>query len=88
MYNKVYEDFICAVDAGDNGINAYPEDIEPLYHDGTALHSRVKALNPRWNQPNTDAERYSQFLKYLYAWLDVTHLEQLIWFVQNFMILW
>ncbi|KAK0233212.1 metal-dependent protein hydrolase [Armillaria fumosa] len=52
LWLKMYEEFIEAIDGGDNGIPRYPEDIKPAYKSGgTSLPSRVAALNPTWNQP-------------------------------------
>ncbi|KAG7450491.1 metal-dependent protein hydrolase [Guyanagaster necrorhizus] len=52
LWLKMYEEFIEAIDGGDNGIPRYPEDIKPAYKSGgTSLPSRVAALNPSWNQP-------------------------------------
>ncbi|KAK0506106.1 metal-dependent protein hydrolase [Armillaria luteobubalina] len=52
LWLKMYEEFIEAIDGGDNGIPRYPEDIKPAYKSGgTSLPSRVAALNPAWNQP-------------------------------------
>lgn len=42
--------FIEAIDAIDNGISQYPNDIKPLYKNRTDLSSRVGHLNPAWNQ--------------------------------------
>lgn len=47
-YAKVYNEFIMAIDAGDNGINQYPAEIHPKYHINTHLFSRVIRLNPSW----------------------------------------
>ncbi|KAH3745876.1 metal-dependent protein hydrolase [Pelomyxa schiedti] len=63
VYNKLYEDLLVSVDGPDNGINAYPEDLDPLFYDHTYLHSRVGGLNPRWNQVCNDETRYSGFMK-------------------------
>ncbi|SJL05751.1 related to MYG1 protein [Armillaria ostoyae] len=52
LWLKMYEEFVEAIDGGDNGIPRYPEDIKPAYKSGgTSLPSRVAALNPAWNQP-------------------------------------
>lgn len=49
------QEFIEAIDAIDNGISQYPTDIKPFYRSRTDLSSRVRHLNPAWNQP-VDAE--------------------------------
>jgi uncharacterized UPF0160 family protein len=61
LYQKVYENFIEALDGGDNGISQYPADIKPKYRVGTALPQRVAGLNPWWNQKDIDVD--GQFLK-------------------------
>ncbi|KAF9974440.1 hypothetical protein BGZ65_008727, partial [Modicella reniformis] len=61
LYNKVYENFIEALDGGDNGISQYPPDIKPRYRIGTALPQRVAGLNPWWNQKDVDLD--AQFMK-------------------------
>ncbi len=49
---RILQEFVEAIDGGDNGIPRYPEDIKPAYKSGgTSLPSRVAALNPAWNQP-------------------------------------
>lgn len=57
VFQKVYKSFIEALDAIDNGINQYPNDLVPAYTISTDLSSRVGRLNPRWNQDekNIDA---------------------------------
>lgn len=52
LYDKIYEKFIEAVDAVDNGIDQY--DGEPRYQITTALSARVGGLNPPWNEVNPD----------------------------------
>ncbi|KAI9594967.1 metal-dependent protein hydrolase [Syncephalis fuscata] len=54
LYQKIYRDFIEALDGIDNGIQQYPTEIQPAYVDRTHLASRVGRLNPWWNQPNED----------------------------------
>ncbi|KAF9581986.1 hypothetical protein BGW38_000809 [Lunasporangiospora selenospora] len=61
LYNKVYENFVEALDGGDNGISQYPSDIKPKYRVGTALPQRVAGLNPWWNQKDIDVD--AQFMK-------------------------
>ena len=58
LYNKIYESFIEAVDAHDNGISKYPRDalaaasIEPRFSSaGFTLGAMVGRLNPNWNDP-------------------------------------
>ena len=48
LYHKVYEDFVLALDACDNGVSQH--DGVPRYRIGTSLPSRVGNLNPEWNE--------------------------------------
>ena len=50
LWLKLYKEFIEAIDAIDNGISQYPNDISPKYRSRTDLSSRVGWLNPTWNQ--------------------------------------
>ena len=63
IIKKIYLNFICMVDAKDNGINAFPSNIEPKYIDNTGFSSRIARLNPEWNSENVDVN--SRFKK---AW--------------------
>lgn len=59
IYDKVYENFMEEIDAIDNGVDQY--DGEPRYIVSTNLSSRVKHLNPNWNEPPVDMDE--RFLK-------------------------
>jgi len=61
LYTKVYENFIEALDGGDNGISQYPPEVKPKYRVSTALPQRVAGLNPWWNQKDVDVD--GQFMK-------------------------
>lgn len=64
MLNKLYKEFIEALDANDNGISAYPADVKPSFNDkGVTLASIIGGLNPAWNEPCTDAEHDVRFLQ-------------------------
>ncbi|GAA5893772.1 hypothetical protein JCM6882_003091 [Rhodosporidiobolus microsporus] len=63
LYLKVYQDFIEAVDANDNGIAQYITTEPARYRSRTDLPARVGALNPRWNEPSNDEILYERFLK-------------------------
>ncbi|KAF8474933.1 metal-dependent protein hydrolase [Kalaharituber pfeilii] len=64
LLQKLYNEFIEALDANDNGISAYPADIKPSFNDkGITLPSIVGALNPEWNNPITDKEHDERFEK-------------------------
>jgi len=58
IWNKVYENFIEAVDANDNGISVYDPKavaaagLEKRFRDGgNSLGAMVSRLNPNWNDP-------------------------------------
>lgn len=58
IYNKIYESFIEAVDANDNGISAYDSKaieaagLKKRFSDGGfTLGAMVSRLNPSWNDP-------------------------------------
>ncbi|KZP31263.1 metal-dependent protein hydrolase [Athelia psychrophila] len=50
LWLKLYKEFIEAIDAIDNGISQYPNDLSPKYRSRTDLSSRVGWLNPAWNE--------------------------------------
>jgi len=54
IYDKVYENFIEAVDGIDNGVN--PTDEKPRYKVCTDLSSRVSHLSPAWNSACQDTD--------------------------------
>ncbi|KAL7895690.1 metal-dependent protein hydrolase [Trichoderma sp. TUCIM 5745] len=68
LYNKIYENFIEAVDAHDNGISRYDRDalqaagIEQRFSTGGfTLGAMVGRLNPAWNDPKpADADAAQQ----------------------------
>ncbi|GAA5990000.1 hypothetical protein JCM11641_000580 [Rhodosporidiobolus odoratus] len=91
LYIKMYQDFVEAVDANDNGIAQYDTTAPARYRSRTDLPARVGALNPRWNEESTDEILYERFLKasqlaggeflsrldYLYkAWLPAREIVQ------------
>ncbi|KAI9206710.1 metal-dependent protein hydrolase [Polychytrium aggregatum] len=61
VYQKIYSILIESYDAIDNGVSAYPSDVEPKYKDNTGISRRVSNLNPWWNQPDDDIQE--RFLK-------------------------
>lgn len=66
LYQKVYKEFIEALDANDNGVNNYPKDITSKFNDrNITLPLMVSKLNPRWNLNPTDADFDRQFEKAL-----------------------
>lgn len=57
LYEKVYKEFVEAIDANDNGINNYPGDVEKKFNDkNLTLPSLVSQLNPRWNTDPVDKD--------------------------------
>ena len=54
IYNKLYRNFIMCVDAEDNGINQYPDNIKSKYSNQTTYGHRVSRLNPAWDEENPD----------------------------------
>ncbi|KAI0304859.1 GAMM1 protein [Russula brevipes] len=63
IWLKLYKEFIEALDAIDNGISQYPDDIQPKYRNRTDLSARVGWLNPAWNEPVDSQTVDTQFLK-------------------------
>lgn len=63
LYNKLYDDFIEAIDGIDNGISQYDEAVAgpPAYKNKTDLSSRIANLNPRWNQASDAADSDKRF---------------------------
>ncbi|XP_052801144.1 MYG1 exonuclease-like isoform X2 [Mya arenaria] len=59
VYDLMYEGFIEEIDGVDNGVNQY--DGEPRYKVTTTLSSRVRNLNPAWNETSFDEQ--GQFMK-------------------------
>ncbi|KAJ1372294.1 hypothetical protein KIN20_034413 [Parelaphostrongylus tenuis] len=62
LYRKLYESFVEAIDAIDNGIPQY--DGTPRYHIFGGLSERVGFLNPHWNEVNCNPdERFQQAME-------------------------
>lgn len=60
-YERLYDSFVEAFDAHDNGIAAYPEDIVPRYQRPWDIFAQVNILNPAWNESVADGnERFLQ----------------------------
>lgn len=62
LWNKLYDDFVEAIDGIDNGIQQFP-DAKPLYKSRTDLSARVGYLNPRWNEKSDAADSDRRFEK-------------------------
>jgi uncharacterized UPF0160 family protein len=59
IYKNLYNNFICYVDANDNGINQYPDECKPRYANTTSYSHRIGRCNPEWNEENVDqSERF------------------------------
>jgi len=56
IYQKVYDNFVEAIDGVDNGVDQYPSDLTPKYKSHTSLASRVGSLNPWWNDTTTNID--------------------------------
>jgi len=54
IYLKTYKNLIEEVDGVDNGVDQWEVMKNQIYAVTTTLSSRVKALNPAWNEPQTD----------------------------------
>ena len=63
LYVHVYESFVEAFDANDNGISAYPADIKPIVSSGFNIFQHVNLLNPGWNETITPESSNASFLK-------------------------
>jgi uncharacterized UPF0160 family protein len=59
IYKNLYFNFICYVDANDNGISQYPDEVKPKYSNNTSYAHRIARLNPEWNEEGQDqSERF------------------------------
>lgn len=64
LYGKLYEEFIEALDANDNGISAYPAEVEAKFSTGgITLPSAVAGFNPSWNEEVDQAGEDARFLE-------------------------
>ncbi|CDK25633.1 unnamed protein product [Kuraishia capsulata CBS 1993] len=64
LYEKIYKEFIEAIDANDNGISAYGKDAKPLFSEKNfKLASVVQHLNPSWINDPKDADYDAAFAK-------------------------
>lgn len=73
IFFKIYKSFIKEIDAIDNGISQYDE-IEPKFHINTDLSSRVKKLNPSWNNPECDTdEQFSKAIEFPIAHISTSN---------------
>lgn len=63
LYVHVYESFVEAFDANDNGISAYPADVKPTIARGFDIFWHVNLLNPGWNEVITPQSSNESFMK-------------------------
>ncbi|KAK6016188.1 hypothetical protein OSTOST_18331, partial [Ostertagia ostertagi] len=80
FYRKLYETFVEAVDAIDNGIPQY--DGIPRYHMSGGLSGRVGHLNPHWNEVDVNPdERFQQAMELVGAEFEssVSYLANVWW---------
>lgn len=63
LYLKVYKEFIEALDANDNGIDAYGKAKAKFNVKNITLPAIVGQFNPDWNQSSTDEDYFQGFLK-------------------------
>lgn len=63
LYEHVYESFVEAFDANDNGISAYPSDLKPAFKSGFDIFYHVNLLNPAWNVEITSQVSNDSFMK-------------------------
>ncbi|GMM28082.1 Myg1 protein [Martiniozyma asiatica (nom. inval.)] len=65
LYDKIYSDFIEAVDANDNGINRFEDQdnlVSRFKDRNFSLAGAISNLNPSWDEEPTDADFDRQFL--------------------------
>ena len=63
LYVHVYESFVEAFDANDNGISAYPADVKPTIARGFDIFWHVNLMNPSWNETITPESSNASFMK-------------------------
>jgi len=82
LYQKLYKEFVEALDADDNGIAAYPDDIKPAFSSGgITLPSMVGALNPSWNTP-VDQEGEDKLFEQASTLMGDTFIRKLDFYVK------
>jgi uncharacterized UPF0160 family protein len=57
IYQKIYRNFMEAVDGVDNGVAQYDVDVKPNYHNNTGISARVSYLNPGWTSGKQTSEQ-------------------------------
>lgn len=81
-WKRLYETLFESIDAIDNGVNATPNGIEPLYIIRTDLSTRISRFNLEWTDPTVDylcADRFTkavrcaaeEFLDHLHGAVDI-----------------
>ncbi|KAF2074842.1 hypothetical protein CYY_003868 [Polysphondylium violaceum] len=71
IFQKLYNSMIEELDGIDNGVERYPSDITPKYESNLNITSMIRALNPEWNEPQTDEIINAQFEKAMKLMGDV-----------------
>lgn len=67
-YVQIYNNFICEVDAIDNGVPICPNGLEPSYTISTNLSKRVHKFNPNWEEEGTNVNvdaRFEEAMSYV-----------------------
>jgi uncharacterized UPF0160 family protein len=59
VYQRIYKNFVHALDCVDNGVDRYPRDVQPYYVETTTLASRIGRLNSK--DRGNDALQMTQF---------------------------
>lgn len=63
LWNAVYDKYIEAMDAIDNGILQLRKPGKKYFKSNTCINHRVKHLNPNWNEEFDEARRSERFEK-------------------------
>ena len=63
LYHKVYQLFIEALDANDNGINCYDEGKPKFSQGAITIPGVISGMNPDWNEDNSPGKFDEQFGK-------------------------
>jgi uncharacterized UPF0160 family protein len=78
LWTKIYEDFVEALDAHDNGISAYDPKavkeagLEKRFADGGfTLGAMVSRLNPNWNDPTPSDPAEAQAVSHISSVLHI-----------------
>ena len=76
IYKRLYDNFILYVDAVDNGVNQYSNDVRPKYKVNSHLSTRIGRLNPSHYEENVSFDqRFHDAMK--------VAEEELVWQVRD-----